>query len=176
MSQKFLFVTGNKHKLEEVQKALPDFTISGEKIDLPEIQGWDVENIVRMKVLEACRQLQCPVIVDDTSVYIEAFNGFPGPYAADWQKVVGNERTLQLLRGFKKRNASMVCRAAYCEPGQEPVIFEGKVEGFIATQIRGKEGFGFDPIFIPERSKKTTPPKCDTEPESPIILALSSFS
>ena len=123
MKPKIIFVTGNKHKIEEVQKALPEFEIIGNKIDLPELQG-DPEMIVREKVKEACKQLNCSVMVDDSAVYINAFNGFPGPYAADYAKTVGNEKTLKMIEGFEDRSAAMVSRAAYCEPGKEPIVFE----------------------------------------------------
>ncbi len=154
MSRTVIFVTGNSHKAEEAQNALPDFQIMRKSIDLPELQG-DPEKIVKTKAEDACRQLKCPVVVDDTSVHITSFGGFPGPYAADYQKHVGNERTLIMLHHFNDRSASMVSRVAYCEPGHEPLVFEGKIEGTISNEIRGKQGFGFDPIFIPNGADKT---------------------
>ena len=154
MKPKIIFVTGNKHKLEEAQKALPDFQIIGQKIPLTEIQG-KPEDIATAKAKEAASILNQRIIVDDTCIHLEAFNGFPGPYAADYCNIVGNERTLKMLAGFDNRNASMVCRATYCEPGQEPLIFVGKVEGTIATQICGESEFGVDPIFIPEDRGRT---------------------
>ncbi|PIN73888.1 non-canonical purine NTP pyrophosphatase, RdgB/HAM1 family [Candidatus Woesearchaeota archaeon CG10_big_fil_rev_8_21_14_0_10_45_16] len=151
---RIIFATGNQHKVQEVQQALPQFEIIGRKLDLVEIQG-KPEEIVLAKVKEAVKLCGEPVLVDDTSVHIDAFNGFPGPYAADYVKIVGNERTLKMLADFEDRSASMVCRAAYCEPGHEPVVFVGEVKGQVASEIKGRLGFGFDPIFIPENSKKT---------------------
>jgi non-canonical purine NTP pyrophosphatase (RdgB/HAM1 family) len=154
MKPTIIFVTGNEHKAKEVQQALPEFEIIMKKISLTEIQG-TAEDIIRAKVVEATSALQQPVIVDDSCVHITAFNGFPGQYAADYCKTVGNKRTLTMLQGFTDRTASMVSHAAYGEPGNEPVIFVGEVQGRIAEDIRGEEGFGVDPIFIPEDEQRT---------------------
>jgi len=107
MPNTLIFVTSNAHKAEEAQNALPHFTILKKSIDLPELQG-EPEEIIRTKALEACRQLNCPVVVDDTSVHIKSFGGFPGPYAAYYQKHVGNECTLIMLHNFSDRSASMI--------------------------------------------------------------------
>ncbi len=151
---KIVFVTGNQHKIDEAQAILPHFEIVGKKLDLAEIQGTP-DLIVKAKAREAAALLGKPVIVDDSGVFIEAFNGFPGAYAANYQNTVGNERTITMLQGFDNRKIRYECRAAYCEPGQEPVVFIGIVEGTVAKEVHGREGFGFDPIFIPNGHDKT---------------------
>ncbi|HLC52067.1 MAG TPA: RdgB/HAM1 family non-canonical purine NTP pyrophosphatase [Candidatus Nanoarchaeia archaeon] len=151
---KLIFVTGNLHKLDEIKKYLENVEVVGQKIDLPELQG-DPEVIAKTKAKEASRIINGPIVIDDTCFHIEAFNGFPGPYARDHIKTIGNKITLKMLQNFDNRKAKFVCRATYCEPSNEPIIFEGTVEGKIAAEIRGKEGFGFDPIFIPENEDKT---------------------
>lgn len=74
------FVTGNANKLRELSQVLgPLMSVRNEAIDLPEMQG-SVEFIVGQKVMEACRRLDGPALVEDTCLEFEALGGMPGPY------------------------------------------------------------------------------------------------
>ena len=73
------FLTGNKNKVEEAQKILGNkFKVINKKIDLPEIQSTEVEEVIKEKVQTAYDQLKEPVFAEDTGVYIDNMNGFPG--------------------------------------------------------------------------------------------------
>ncbi|MEM0332314.1 MAG: non-canonical purine NTP pyrophosphatase, partial [Archaeoglobaceae archaeon] len=85
-------------------------------------------------------------------LFIEALKGFPGVYSSYVFKTIGNEGILKLMDGITNRRAYFKAVLAYWD-GKEIHIFEGKVEGEIATEIRGSGGFGFDPIFL--YNKKT---------------------
>ena len=75
--------------------------------------------------------------------------GFPGPYSAYVSKTLGNEGILKLLSGESCRTATFKSVVGYCEPGGEPLLFVGSVDGVITEEIRGEGGFGYDPIFAP---------------------------
>ena len=94
----------------------------------------------------------------DISLFVEALKGFPGPYAAYVYKTISNPGLLKLMENLEDREATFRSVIAYYEGRGEPVCFEGEASGKIAPgEIWGKlnTGFGFDPIFVPLRSKKT---------------------
>ena len=94
-------------------------------------------------------------MVEDAGLFIEALKGFPGPYSSYVYKTLGVQGILKLMEGVKRREAYFLSAIAYAEPGLEPKVFLGKVEGFIVPEARGSKGFGFDPIFQPKGSEKT---------------------
>jgi non-canonical purine NTP pyrophosphatase (RdgB/HAM1 family) len=86
--KQLVFVTGNKNKLEEVQKILTYGNLTNKKVDLPELQG-EAEYIVTEKCRLAAQEIKGPVIVEDTSLCFNALNGLPGPYIKWFLEKVG---------------------------------------------------------------------------------------
>jgi XTP/dITP diphosphohydrolase len=99
-----------------------------------------------------------PVIVEDAGLFVDALNGFPGPYAAYVYKTIGNKGLLKLMQNVEKRRAQFWSAIAYCDSeAKAPLVFEGEAEGEITVNERvgnDKSGFGFDPIFQPDGSAK----------------------
>ncbi|HIH87393.1 MAG TPA: RdgB/HAM1 family non-canonical purine NTP pyrophosphatase, partial [Methanosarcinales archaeon] len=93
------------------------------------------------------QKLEKPVMVDDSGIFIEALNGFPGPYSRYVEDHLGNQNVLKLMGGVANRKAVFRTAVGYCEPGGGPHTFTGEVEGTIAFEERGMNGFGYDPIF-----------------------------
>jgi XTP/dITP diphosphohydrolase len=93
--------------------------------------------------------------VEDAGLFIEALNGFPGPFSSYVYKTIGTQGVLRLMRGIKNRNALFLSAVAFCKPKSDPQVFVGKVDGVITLKERGGYGFGFDPIFQPKGKKKT---------------------
>jgi XTP/dITP diphosphohydrolase len=100
-----------------------------------------------------------PIFVEDAGLFIDALNGFPGPYAAYVYKTIHNNGVLKLMEEEKNRKAVFQSVIAFCsKETPTPVSFFGESKGEITQTQRieaGKSGFGFDPIFKPEGSKKT---------------------
>ncbi|WP_292486459.1 XTP/dITP diphosphatase [Methanohalobium sp.] len=146
---KVVFVTGNKDKYREVKEILEkkEIKIIQKDLDYPELQEDDLEPIASYGAKWAADKLNMPVIVDDSGIFIEALNGFPGPYSAFVEKLLGNQKVLKLMDDETVRDATFKSVIGYCEPEKEPIVFTGKVEGKIAYSERGEGGFGFDPIF-----------------------------
>lgn len=92
-------------------------------------------------------------------MFVDALNGFPGPYAAYAYKTVGNQGLLRLMKNVKARSAHFESAVAYFSAESlSPACFHGEVIGEIADEERkgrDRSGFGFDPIFKPLNSSKT---------------------
>lgn len=146
---KIVFVTGNKGKFAEVRDILRAFEIEAiqDKDGYPELQEDELEPIAAYGAEYVANKLNMPVMVDDSGIFIKALNGFPGPYSRFVEDKLGNPRVLKMMKGEEDRTAYFKTVIGYCEPGQKPLVFPGIVEGKIAFEERGREGFGYDPIF-----------------------------
>lgn len=147
--RKIVFVTGNKGKFNEARSIL-----EAKNIELvqntggyPELQEDDLEPIASFGAKWAAEKLNISVMVDDSGLFINALNGFPGPYSAFVENKMGNKKVLKLMEDEEDRRAVFKSVIGYCEPGKETIVFTGTVEGAIAFEERGTGGFGYDPIF-----------------------------
>ncbi|TPX71168.1 hypothetical protein SpCBS45565_g01356 [Spizellomyces sp. 'palustris'] len=149
------FVTGNANKLKEVQAILAPTAISlvSHKLDLPELQG-TTQSVSLEKARHAASILQRPVLTEDTSLCFTAMKGLPGPYIKWFLDSLGHDGLNKMLVGFDDKGAEAVCTFAYCKPGKEPVIFEGRTKGKIVP-ARGPNDFGWDPVFMPDGFEQT---------------------
>ena len=158
----FVFVTGNAHKVAEVAR-ITGGEVRSVAIDLPEIQSLDLREVLSAKAAEAFRRLQSPVVVEDVSLEIRAFGGFPGPLVKWMLEALGAEGLARAARaadrdaGWPDDTLGAVtarCGLLYLDEGGE-VFAEGVVEGHLIAPPRGDRGFGFDPIFQPLGSPHT---------------------
>ena len=152
---KITLVTGNKAKAGEVKRIL-NIPLQVSSIELDEIQEIDLEKVALHKINQAFQIVKKPVIVDDVSVEIDAWNGFPGPLIK-WLLKAGESDAsvlLKMLKGEKNRSAKAKLAVGFHD-GKKAYIFVGEVKGTIAEEIRGENGFGWDPVFIPQGHTKT---------------------
>ena len=141
------FITSNKGKLEEV-RAITGMDIRSKSIEIAEIQDTDVEKIVKDKAVKAYSSIKRPVIVEDTGLYIKALNGFPGALVKWLVDAVGPGGICKIVSKYSNRNAyAETCIAFY--DGRKLATFSGRIDGTIARSPIGDNGFGWDPIFIP---------------------------
>jgi XTP/dITP diphosphohydrolase len=144
---KITMVTSNAGKAAEVAAFFGGLVeVDHVSLEVPEHRSSDVAEIARGKARYAYRQLMTPLIVDDTGFFIDALNGFPGPYAAYVLDTIGNPGILKLMEGISDRRARFMTGIAYAD-AQTVQVFTGVLEGRIATKPRGNNGFGYDPIF-----------------------------
>ena len=153
MEKEIVFVTSNINKLREAAEILKNFKVINKKVNVPEFQG-EPDFVLMNKAKYAAKKLKEPCFVDDTSLMFDAWNGLPGPYIKHFLDKLGVSKIPILLKGFKNKNASMLCYIGYCKPGKKPKCFIGITKGKIVMP-KGKTKFGFDPIFLPNKSKKT---------------------
>jgi XTP/dITP diphosphohydrolase len=155
------FATDNIHKFDEARKVLAEYKIAAGMLRAKalEIQSDNLEEIAKTSVVDAFKRCNLPLMVEDAGLFIEALNGFPGPYSAYVYKTVGNNGLLKLMENVENRKARFYSVIAYCSAELElPICFEGEALGeIIEEERRGKRksGFGFDPIFKPVKSNKT---------------------
>ncbi len=154
------FATGNVHKFDEARNLLAKFGIAVGmlKVKGAELQSDSLVEIAQTSALDAFKRCGLPVIVEDAGLFVDALNGFPGPYAAYAYKTIDNAGLLKLLKGVENRKARFQSAIAYCNSETKvPVVFEGDAAGKMTNEERtgsGKSGFGFDPIFQPSGSEK----------------------
>jgi len=147
------FATSNKNKFAEALEVIRGEAIGAVSIkQFPfshnEIRSDSLEDVAREAVECAHSQCRGPVFVEDSGLFINALNGFPGTYSGWVQKKVGNRGILKLLYGEKDRSAYFEACIAYHD-GKKISAFHGRCEGSIAEREEGTSGFGYDPIFIP---------------------------
>lgn len=126
-----------------------------QKIDLPEYQG-EPDEISIQKCKEAARQVQGPVLVEDTCLCFNALGGLPGPYIKWFLEKLKPEGLHQLLAGFEDKSAYALCTFALStgDPSQPVLLFRGQTSGQIVMP-RGSRDFGWDPCFQPDGYEQT---------------------
>jgi XTP/dITP diphosphohydrolase len=129
------------------------------RVKAVEIQSDSLKKIAQTSARDAFRRCNLPILVEDAGLFIDALNGFPGPYAAYVYKTIGNKGLLKLMENAEDRKAWFQSAIAYRDNSSRvPVCFEGEANGEITVNERnekGKTSFGFDPIFRPSGSIKT---------------------
>ena len=147
--------TSSDHKYEEAREVLTEYGVELERlsIDRVEIQADDPELIAEysLKVLD----VDIPILIEDAGLYIDKYYGFPGPYSSYALRTIDNEGILKLMEGETERGARYLSAVAFRD-GDTSVTFTGEVVGRIAEEMRGTNGFGYDPIFIPEEGDGRT--------------------
>jgi XTP/dITP diphosphohydrolase len=154
------FASSNEHKLRELRRALPRWQLEllGAD-DFPPEQGATYYENARAKALfgrgRAGRERW--ILGEDSGVEIAGLSGGPGVRSARWAAGEEAERALASLRGVEGdgRRARYVCELVAISPGGAEHRGTGILEGRIAEEARGTEGFGFDPVFIPEGANRT---------------------
>jgi XTP/dITP diphosphohydrolase len=151
-----LFATSNPHKVKEAKDVGKDYGIEFVQLkeSYPEIRDEDVAKIAEDGARHIYDIVKKPVVVDDTGLYIDLLNGFPGPFSAYTFKKIGCPGILRLMNGIDNRGAVFVSAVGYCD-GSELLTFRGECRGTIIKEMRGPPLFGYDPIFLPDGQVKT---------------------
>jgi XTP/dITP diphosphohydrolase len=152
-----LFVTSNPNKAREAAEIL-GVELHNVDLDLPELQALDVAQVAANKAATAREALgfpDSPILVEDSGLVVEAWNGLPGALTKWFLHSVGNEGLLKMLSAYGDRSARAVCAVAVAAADGPVRAFVGEVKGNIAHQPRGSGGFGWDPIFVPSGHTET---------------------
>lgn len=154
-----VFASHNEHKANEIRSLLPsnykmltlkDINYHSEIIET----GSTLEENARIKARTIFEKTKRNVFADDTGLEVEALNGAPGVFSARFAGEEGNslanlKKLLALLEGEKNRTAQFRCCIVLILNGKE-YLFNGIVRGKIIQTPRGNNGFGYDPVFVPE--------------------------
>ena len=158
--KELIYLTTNEFKVREAKLVLHDkygfdIKIMDPDFELYEIQAKTCEEVAAFSARYGADKIGKPCIKSDTGLYLEALGGLPGPYNAYFDKQIGPKKFLKMLQGEKNRRAYIEHCFAYCEPGQEPVLFNSKCPGTIAKELRGNDGRWHDFFFIPDGETET---------------------
>src|SRR3954447_13083127 len=165
MSTRLLLATRNAGKLSELRRllgtAVPGVEVVGlrdvdDYAEAPETGATFVENAL-LKAREAVRYTGLPAVADDSGITVDALNGMPGVLSARWAGRHGDEEAnIALLLGQladvpdERRGAAFVCAAALVTPDGTERVLEREWRGTVIREKRGTNGFGYDPVFVPD--------------------------
>ncbi|MCS7143294.1 MAG: XTP/dITP diphosphatase [Aigarchaeota archaeon] len=152
-------VTSNDNKWEEMRHLLRAYGLRVGRIKtaLPEVQSQSLEEVVTFSAKAALNEIgQAEMLIEDSGLFIDRLNGFPGPFSSYVYKTLGCEGVLKLMEGERERTAKFVSVIAYVRKDGEVRTFHGECRGRISDRPRGTKGFGFDPIFVPEEGEGQT--------------------
>jgi XTP/dITP diphosphohydrolase len=165
MSTRLLLATRNAGKLAELRRlleaAVPGVEVIGlcDVDDYPEAPetGATFEENALLKAREAVRYTGLPAVADDSGLTVDALNGMPGVLSARWSGRHGDDdaNTALLLGQLadvpdERRGAAFVCAAALVTPDGTERVLERLWRGRLVHEKRGTNGFGYDPVFVPE--------------------------
>ena len=167
---KILIGTNNKGKLKEIRNLLPKniktLSTLSYKLKSPIENGktFKENSLIKSKYFSRKTNLIC--LADDSGLEIDILNKKPGIYSARWggknsdfnkaiKKVYNELGKKDTNWKIKKIKARFVCALSICYLNKKIACVEGKIEGHISSKPKGKNGFGYDPIFIPKNKKKT---------------------
>ncbi|WP_020657354.1 RdgB/HAM1 family non-canonical purine NTP pyrophosphatase [Amycolatopsis benzoatilytica] len=169
---KLLLASRNAKKLGELRRILEAEGIEGiEVLGLDDVDEFpeapetapDFEGNASAKARDAVAATGLPAIADDSGLAVDALNGMPGVLSARWAGRHGDdsanlELVLAQLRDTpdERRGAAFVCAAVLALPGGEETVVRGEWRGVLVRERRGENGFGYDPIFVPEGEKRTS--------------------
>ena len=150
-----ILATNNKGKLEEIRKILTDYKIYSLKdkninVDVEEDKDSFLGNAMK-KAKEIYEISHEETIADDSGLCINCLDGFPGVMTHrflgdDATDRMRNEYLINEVNKYEDRSAQVVCNLVYYD-GEKEIVGEGVLNGFISTECRGNNGFGFDEIF-----------------------------
>lgn len=165
-----VIATHNEGKRREISALLEPFGIkvsaaSQHGLDEPEETENTFAGNARIKAHFAARATGLPALSDDSGLIVTALDGAPGVYTADWAETpqgrdfaMAMEKVWSLLEVKSApfpREAAFVCTLCLAWPDGHDEVFEGRVEGQVVWPMRGKNGFGFDPMFLPDGETET---------------------
>jgi XTP/dITP diphosphohydrolase len=148
---KIWLATGNSHKVKEAGEVLAEYGIElGHiEVDRIEIQSDDPGEIAVYSLA------QLPDDGRPVAFFLDHYGGFPGPYSSYALDKLDNPGILKLMEGVEERGAAYHSYVGF-RIGEEVHVFQGTVTGTIANMMRGTNGFGYDPIFIPDEGDGRT--------------------
>lgn len=162
-----IIATKNAGKAEEFRTFFAKYHIKAvslldltEPIEDIEETGSTFEENAALKAEQIAEKMDTPVLADDSGLVADALDGRPGIYSARYagepkDDQANLEKVLSELEGISNRQASFICVLAVAIPGQKTFFKRGVCEGTLATEPSGENGFGYDPIFVPNGYTKT---------------------
>ncbi len=159
--EEIYMVTSNKNKYLTMKRNFDKYGIdlSQFEVSLPEIQSYEVEEVIKEKIMEAYSRLQKPCIVHDSGFFIPSIKGFPGALVHPILDKIDIEGILKLLENKDRKCYFHECLAYYDGKNKDPMFFDGKINGTIPLEPKGGKAYyhwsRLFEIFVPEGFSKT---------------------
>ena len=161
-----ILATRNQGKIDEFQELFVGSGVITKSITdfgpIPQVveDGETFEENAYKKAFQTARMLGFPALADDSGLSVEALDGAPGVKSARYAgeeatREDNNRKLLEAMQGIPNRKAAFECVLAIAVPRGPALIYEGRCEGEITDELRGEEGFGYDPLFFYPPLKKT---------------------
>jgi len=164
-----VLATRNKGKIRELARIfaheLPEVELLGTD-NFPDLADVDetedsFEGNALLKAVAVSLFTKLPAIADDSGLAVDHLKGAPGIYSARYSGVHGDDeanlqKVLREMEGIANRRAQFVCAAAFVAPNGYQTVIRAEMVGELISQPRGANGFGYDPIFVPEGFAQTT--------------------
>jgi XTP/dITP diphosphohydrolase len=150
-------VTSNQGKMQEFRAGLEPlgFKVTQLDVDCDEIQTDTLEEVVKNCVAQVELMGHNNFILDDSGLFLNNYNGFPGVYSSYAFKTIGCKGILKLLDREPERSAHFECVIGCSIQDVGRIFVKGSCPGWIDFNERGKAGFGFDPVFVPDGASKS---------------------
>lgn len=152
-----LIATSNPHKLKEIQHILRS-PVEGCGLKIAETGKTFEENATK-KAKAVAKKYKCIAIADDSGLMVDCLKGKPGVRSARYASPPTPpnlcRKLLRAMKNCKNRRAKFVCVIALAYPKGKTRTYRGEVKGKIIEEMRGRHGFGYDPVFVPDGHKKT---------------------
>jgi len=162
---RLIIATRNAHKTAEIRDVVGDSFVVLDTRSFPECPtinetGTTFLENARLKALGISALLKGWVLSDDSGLEVDALGGAPGVWSSSYggeegNHALNNQRLMREMAGRSPRSARFRCTMVLARDGREEAHFSGTVEGRIIDELRGSQGFGYDPLFIPEGHEQT---------------------
>lgn len=165
-----VLATHNQHKVVELRRMLDASGLDLEVLSLDQVAPYPepaeteatFEGNARLKAEACLARTGLPSVADDSGLAVDVLNGMPGVRSARWSGpgATDQDNNALLLRQLAdveadRRGARFVCAMAFVRPGQPAQVREGVMTGRLLTELRGRNGFGYDPMFLPDGQTRT---------------------
>ena len=156
-NSRLVIASNNPGKIREIKAILQhrfgdilSMAEAGLNMDVPETGATFEENAV-LKAVAVAREAGCTALADDSGLAVDALGGAPGIYSARYSggdDLDNNDKLLRDMESKRDRKARYICVMALAAPDGAVITAEGRCEGSIAHEQKGKRGFGYDPLFL----------------------------
>ncbi|MDA8436691.1 MAG: RdgB/HAM1 family non-canonical purine NTP pyrophosphatase [Actinomycetales bacterium] len=170
MTTRVVLASRNPHKIEEMDRILDDAGLHVEVVgldgfadvpDVPETEPTFAGNAL-LKARAVCAATGLPAVSDDSGLCVDALNGMPGVLSARWSGGQGDVANLELVLAQladtpdDRLGAQFRCAVALVLPDGRVAVVDGEMRGHLVRAPRGTNGFGYDPIFVPDGGTRTS--------------------
>ena len=170
MTARVVLASRNAHKIEEMARILDDAGLHVEVVgidvfdDVPEVPETEdsFEGNALLKARAVCAATGVPAVSDDSGLCVDALNGMPGVLSARWSGGAGDVANLELVLAQladtpdERLGAQFRCAVALVLPDGREAVVHGEMRGRLVRAPRGTNGFGYDPIFVPDGESRTS--------------------